>query len=416
MNIKKITYVVLGVLTILVLASAAVWFFFFRQTATVSTDGTAPSSLFGGSPNAANTTPARTDTNGTQTINTTTSAVAQTIFKISDGPVVGATLLQTLRPTTTIARYIRQDDGHVFDVPLGVAGAVPRVVSNITIPGGQRALWLEGGSAALMQYVDDASVIKTVYLGFPTATSTVSRLAPTRIQFLPDNIIDIAASPDGKNVAYLIKTAGGSDGYIARSDGANSKKTFSLPLSQMLVSWPSQGTILAATKPAAGITGIAFSIDVKSGASSQLVTASGLTASANRVFSYIVYQIASGSDKPLSYSYDTKTGLNNKLAFNPIPEKCTWSAKVAATMYCAAPLQDTPANYVDLWHQGTGSLSDTIYKFDLSTNVGNIFAIPGSIDGGVKSDILEMALSPDEHYLSYTTKGSRTLWGVRLSN
>ncbi len=28
----------------------------------------------------------------------------------------------------------------------------------------------------------------------------------------------------------------------------------------------------------------------------------------------------------------------------------------------------------------------------------------------------EMALSPDEHYLSFTTKGSRELWGVRLSN
>ncbi len=406
-------YIGIGAVLIFLFIFAGIWFFFFRSTTTVSTNGTTSGS-FGSVPDTANTAPASTDTSGTQTINTTTTASAQKIFEITAGPIVGATLIQTLRPTTTIARYIRQDDGHVFDVPLGIAGAVPRVVSNITIPGGQRAIWLEGGNAALVQYVDDTNVVKTVYLGFPTATTT-SALQSTRIQFLPDNIIDIAGSPDGKSVVYLIKTAGGSDGYIARDDGANSKKTFSLPLSQLLISWPSPNTMLAQTKSAVGVTGMVFSIDVKSGATTQLVAAAGLTAIADPTFSHVIYQTADGVNQPSSYSNTIKNSLNTRLSFNPFPEQCIWSTKNTSVMYCANP-QTPTTNYLDLWHQGAIDGAEGIFSYNLSTNNTSAIAIPGSADGGTSADILEMALSPDEHYLSYTTKGDRALWGVLLSN
>ena len=413
MNTNRFTIWIASIsVLVLFVAAFVAWFFFFHSTANVST-GT-PSTGFGTGVDTNNTTPASTDTNGTQAINTTTTA-AQKIFKIIDGPIVGATLLQTLRPTTTIARYIRQDDGHVFDLPIGIAGAVPRVVSNITIPGGQRAIWLEEGNAALMQYVDDSNIVKTVYLGFPVATTSTAQQT-TRIQFLPDNIIDIAASPDGKSLVYLIKIAGGSDGYVARSDGANSKKLFSLPLSQLLITWPSQSTMLVQTKSAAGVQGMAFSINAATGAATQLVTAAGLTASANKAFSFIVYQTSNGTTKPLSYAYNVKSGLNNGLSFSPVPEKCIWSNATTTTLYCASPLQITPTNYVDLWHQGVSTFADTINIFNLNTNTSKIFAVPGSEDGGVKSDILEMTLSPDERYLSFMTKGDRSLWGVLLSN
>ncbi len=416
MNFNRITYWVAGIsAVVLFIAAFFIWFFFLRPTATVSTDGGATSGLFGGTPNPTNTTPAVTDSNGTQTINTTPTSATQKIFKITDGPIVGATLMQTSRPTTTIARYIRQDDGHVFDVPLGVAGAIPRVVSNVTIPGGQRAIWLEGGNAALLQYVDTSNVVKTVYLGFPAATTTTAIL-PTRIQFLPDNIIDIAASPDGKSVVYLIKTANGSDGYIARDDGINSRKTFSLPLSQMLISWPAQGTILAQTKSASGVTGMAFSIDVTSRNVSQLVAAPGLTATADSSFSHVIYQTLDGANSSASYSHDTKNSFNTLLSFAPFPEQCIWSRVNPSAMYCANPTQSVPTNYLDLWHQGAADSAEGIFSYNVTNaNSPRAVAIPGSADGGVQSDILEMSLSPDEHYLSFTTKGVRALWGVLLA-
>jgi len=78
-------------------------------------------------------------------------------------------------------------------------------------------------------------------------------------------------------------------------------------------------------------------------------------------------------------------------------------------------MQSIPSNYLDLWHQGAADSAEGIFTYNISANNFSAVAIPGSADGGTASDILEMALSPDEHYLSYTTKGDRSLWGVTLS-
>lgn len=322
-------------------------------------------------------------------------------------------LIQTQNPTTTLARYIDQTDGHVYDLPLDVPGAIPRVVSNVTIPGGARAVWLQQGNAAVMQYLD-GNTVKTVYLGFPPASTTAGTL-PTTIKFLPDNIVDIAASPDGNSVAYLLSTANGADGYIAKYDGTGAKKLFSLPLSQLLISWPAQSTLLVQTKSAAGVPGIAFSVSAKSGAVVPLVYADGLTATANPLLTEVIYQMQDGATTPTSYSHNVKSGLNYKLSFNPFPEKCIWSGVELNTMYCAAPLQNEPANYLDLWHQGAASAADTIYLFNTASDVASILVIPGTENGATAADISQMSLSPDEHYLEYVTKGDRSVWGVRLT-
>ena len=75
------------------------------------------------------------------------------VFKIANGPVAGASFIQTLRPTTTIARYVMSDNGHVSDFVIDSAGAVPRTVSNMTVPGIARVLWVESNGAAILQYV-----------------------------------------------------------------------------------------------------------------------------------------------------------------------------------------------------------------------------------------------------------------------
>jgi len=238
---------------------------------------------------------------------------------------------------------------------------------------------------------------------------------PTRIQFLPDNVLDVAASPDGKSVVYLIKTAGGSDGYVARDDGANSKKIFSLPLTQLLISWPAQGIILAETKSAAGVTGMAFSIDAKSGAATQLVSASGLTAIADPALANILYQTTDGTTAS-TYLYNIKNASNYTSSLVAYPEKCIWNPLQTTSVYCAVPGGMAPADYLDLWHQGIASGKDAVFLINFASQTNTLIAAPGTQrDGGVASDILEMALSPDEHYLSFTTKGSRALWGVTLA-
>ena len=339
---------------------------------------------------------------------------SQKIFKIADGPITGATFVQTTNPTTTLARYIAANDGHVFDLPLEVPGALARVVSGTTVPGLATALWAGQGSGAVVQYLE-GSVVKTLFMGFPTASSTLaSGQTPPRIHFLPGGITSVAVSPDGVSVAYLLKEGAGSSGYITNIATFNDKKLFSLPLTELILSWPTQNVLVAESKSATGVPGIAFSVSAKTGGTSLLVSALGLSATANSTFSKIVYQKADGSALPQSFVHDVASGRDATLPFNPSPERCVWSPLSQTSVVCAAPLASTPANYLDLWHQGLAHSADGIFSFDVQAGITSLLALPGSGQGGERADVAQVALSPDGKYLLYITRGDRSLWGVRL--
>jgi hypothetical protein len=417
LNWKLLAEIIGGILFIILLS----WFFFFRSPGLTPAE-TAPQQTFGqgDATTGVSATNNEEDTNVPSSIQSPVSK--QTVFKISDGPVAGAAFMQATRPTTTIARFVMQQNGHVLDLAIDSPGAVAHAASNTTIPGAAQVVWemqnaasRQLASGAVLQYIDKGT-IKSVALIFPIASTTASTTmpAPVRIQFLPDNLRSVAASPDGLSLAYLVATASGSDGYVARYDGTSPKKVFSLPLSQVSISWPSAQVILAVSKPAMDVPGMAFSISASSGAVSPLLYASGLTATADRGFNQVVYQSVT-SQAHLTYAHNTKTNLDRPLSFDPIPEKCIWSALQESVMFCAVPLSYTAPSYLDLWHQGAASAADSIVAYNLVTGQTNILATPGSaVDGGVASDIMQMALSADEKYLLFVSKGNRSLWGVRL--
>jgi hypothetical protein len=396
---NKIILYILGGLLILVIG-----FLLLRSTQTQTSQ---PSSGFFGFGGNVSTT----QTNGAgQNIPQTGSQSLQKVFKIADGPIAGAAYIQMFSPTTTLARYVLATNGHVLDLAVDVPGAAARPVSNTTIPGVVSAIWGKNGSSTVLQYVDTGT-LKTVYIGF-ASTSANGATGPARIQFLPNNIISLALSPDTKSIVYLLKTTAGVDGYIANTDGTNSKKLFSLPLSQVLISWPAQGNLLAQTKGAVGVPGVAFSVNAKTGAVIPLLYTSGLTASANSVFSKIIYQTSTDAVTATTYAHDIVTGKDTPLVSNPLPEKCIWSIASLSAVFCALSLDNTPIHYLDMWHQGLAQTADSIVEINTNNGVGTVITLPG--DGGVKAPIERLGVSPDGNYLLFITRGDRSLWGVRL--
>jgi hypothetical protein len=350
----------------------------------------------------------------------TAASGQQTIFQIASGAVAGATLIDLVGPvaTTTVARYVKQENGHVFEVSLDVPGALPRTLSNTTIPGVNQALWVgERGSGVILQYLS-AGIIKSVYLGFAPATTTATTTPssrPNKIQFLPDNLRGLAVSPNGARIAYLLQTSGGVAGYTAASDGSGSTQLFSLPLAQVTLTWPSANALLIVTKSARGVPGMAFSINTSSGLVTALMRAEGLTATANSAFSHLMYQIIpSAAATPASYARSIQTGREYQLRFAPYPDKCVWGVVATTTLYCASPIQEAPVNYLDLWHMGAGSMPDSIFVYDLEVGDEMLLALPGSVDGGGSSDIVELELSTFERYLGFIDRSSRTFWGIKL--
>ncbi len=417
MNTKLPTWIAVGGAIIGVAAVAsAVWFIFLKPVPQLTTSQNQNGGLSTGANTQTTGVSSNTNAENTnQVSNIGQTASSQKVFKIADGPVSGATFTQTFNPTTTLARYSLQENGHVMDQPIDVPGSLARAVSNTTIPGTASVVWGKGGSVAYMQYQDDA-ITKTVSLVFPiAATSSRSVSRPVNIQFLPDNVRAVAVSPSGLQVAYLLSTASGSDGYVANTDGSSAKKIFSLGFKELLLSWPSEGRLLLATKSASGVPGMVLSVDAKTGGITPLIYSSGITAMANPTLNYVLYQADTGQSSPSSYARDTKRGADIPLSFNPIPEKCVGSIANTNVVYCAVPPVYFDTTYLDLWHLGAKSLSDIIVSFTLNRQPNtDILATPGS-DGGVQSDILEMAVSPDDKYLLFIKKGDRSLWGVRLT-
>lgn len=389
-------------------AGIIVWIVYSTPDPAATTNTGAP---FAESQNRTTTTMAQPDATNTGEPVLSTEVSAQKIVKIANGPIAGATLIQVTRPaTSTIARFVTQTNGHTFDLVLDSPGTVSKTVSNTTVPGIVKVTWSEKGRGALMQYFE-TNTVKTVHflLQPPASTTTI----PARVRFLPEGITSLAVSPDGANIAYLVKTTGGSDGYTAQADGNGTKKMFSLPLSQVSISWPSSGTLLAQSASAAGVPGVVFSVDAKTGVNAPLIYASGLTAIADRSFGHVIYQTA--DTERSTYVRDTKTGLAKPLSFDPLPEQCVFSNATSTLMYCATPLTYVPANYTDLRHVGAIGTPLNIVSFNIATGKSSIVASPGSADGGEQADIAEMSLSPDDKYLIYIRKGDRSLWAVRLT-
>src|SRR3989338_4783225 len=143
------TYLLIGIgaLGLIVIAS---WFIFFSGSSTPPT--TAPNTTSGETRTTTVGTQAGTQTNVPSASGPTGSGTSGgIIFKIDNGPVAAATFMQTTRPTTTIARYVMQENAHVFDLAVDTPGAVARSVSNTTVPGITQAQWAAGGTTALLQ-------------------------------------------------------------------------------------------------------------------------------------------------------------------------------------------------------------------------------------------------------------------------
>ena len=415
MNKNLLQLIGLGVGVVLI-GLLLLWFLFLRnvQHGTITTSTT---SIFGTS-RPINTTPE--PNTGLPTIPSTTpttpSDTAKRVFKIANGPVSSATFVETTNPTTTMVRYVAADSGHVFDQPIDQVGAVAHSVSGTTVPGIIKALWGAKGTVLVVQYLDNAT-IKTVYLGLPVATSSPRGgvTIPTEVRFLPNNITSYALSPDGKNITYLLTTPSGVDGYIAQSNGINSKKLFSFPLTQVTVAWPSADSLLLQTKSALAVPGISYSVGVKTGTLAQLVYTTSLSLLASRDFTKLLYQTTGTNGTRLSYIHNLTTGGNIALSYQPLPEKCVWSGVVISFVYCAVPLAYAPANYLNLWHQGLGISKDSVFQYNSATGDSQILVTPDT-DGGEATDAANLAESVRGDYLLYTNRTNESLWGVRLSN
>jgi len=235
---------------------------------------------------------------------------------------------------------------------------------------------------------------------------------------LPENIVDIVASPKKDMIFYVVRDAyGSSRGIIAEFDNANQRKVFDLPFSEWILSWPLPEMVFMTTKASQDVLGATYSFGIKTGVFEKVLgTLSGLTSLPDATGKYVVYSQKGNRSGEIATKITNFSDKTNEVAVTPtFPEKCVWSRKETGVLYCAIPDGiSSKGLYPDDWYKGTAVFSDRITLIDSIIEGEEVIFDPTSESFLGESDLIKLSLNEDENVLFFINKKDLTLWGVFL--
>lgn len=426
---KKIFRTLIIILVIVAVGFAAYWFFDKQERGEgINLENLTEYLPFGrGSEEVPfNNEPGSTNTPGsnTGTNNNSSEAVRPPqLWQISTEAQSGAVMFEAEgQSNNTQVRYIDKATGNVYQSSL--AFIEKNRVTNTTIPKIAEALWLGDGNSVVLRYTDTSEMIKNFYaeLVAPPATTTidteeVGELQELRGSFVTGNITGVAIEPGktgNERALYLSEGTNGVVGFVSNPDGTRATTIFNSPLRDWLVSWPKRDTVTVTTKASGGIPGYLYFINSTSGNMRRILgNINGLTTLTNPDASRVLFSESGATSLTLGVQNVTGTTTRLMLTQTTLPEKCVWSKRDTAIVYCATPKSIPNAKYPDTWYQGTVSFNDVIWKINTTNQQSEIISDPRDM-AGVDVDAIELSLSENENYLIFTNKKDYKLWGLRI--
>jgi hypothetical protein len=423
MDNKKFLILISTVAAIIAIAFGIIFYFSLRggnQAATAPqgrelTDfGANP--VAGGTPEAGQPQPATPETPAAGGTNQTPSS---NFRKISNLPIAGFTAFEKEAPgnsggspaTTgtvkisrmvTALRYASALDGNIYET--FADNIAENKISSTQIFGVHDAVFGNNGHNVVLRYLkEDGKTIESFLENIPSDASI-----PATGSFLPENILSLSASPDGKNIFYIFQSGDGVVGINSSIDGGRKIQIFDSPFTEWLASWSNARLISMATKPSFSSDGFLYSLDPSSGPLDKILGGiAGLTAQVSPSGKFVLY-----ADSSLAMKlYDISNKTSKDLGVKTEPEKCVWSQD-NINVYCAVPQSLPAGNYPDSWYQGLVSFNDSIWKINTETDSFSLLLNPSS--AGENMDGINLELSQKENHLFLINKKDSTLWGLGL--
>jgi hypothetical protein len=407
---KKI-FIILVIIIVLLLLGMGVWWFFSGSAVAPGTSGSQtfnPFGIFGDTPSTFTPDNTATTTDG-QTGDDDTVNQKKFVTPISEKAVAGSTFVTVVSGTSTemFLRYVERETGHIFDYSL-TTGQKNRI-SNTTIPRIREAVWGNNGSTVALRYLGEGDTIET-FLG--TIASSTNPMNESRLTgtYLPKDISVLSIHKTLPETFYLMKTDVGSIGYVVNR--GITENVFSHPFSQWQVAWNGKSSVLMTTAPSAQSNGNGFLLNIDTGAFTRIASSIvALTALPNNDGSLILLGSLAQSLPQLSL-YNVQTQERTTVNISTLPEKCTWTN--TTVIYCGIPVTTVRGSIPDDWYQGAISFSDEIWKTDTATENSEFVLDPSTyVPSGV--DAIDLNVSSDEMYLSFTNKKDGSLWLVDLA-
>lgn len=304
-----------------------------------------------------------------------------------------------------VVRFVEHGTGYVYDVSVRADNETKR--TGTVIARAAQAYFGNNGNTIVFRYLkEDNSTIET-YLGQIIPSALVDGFANITGVFLPENITDLAVSPDTKSFVYLLPTSDGVAGISIRSDGSGKKELFSSPFDEWLLDLKNGGLKIT-TKASNGILGYMYSVSPTGILQKVIGDIAGLTTNASPDGRQILYDTSSTGQ--ISLYVRQVNGNSVRLGVATLPEKCVWS-KDSINLYCAVPIGlNSSESYPDDWYQGIAHFQDAIWK--INTSSGSISQINNLESNQI--DAVDLVLDTNESFLVFKNKNDDTLWSLDL--
>jgi hypothetical protein len=324
---------------------------------------------------------------------------------------------QTEKPTAPptelvpFVRYVNKATGNVYQT---FADRIDerKLTSNV-IPRIYEAYFGNKGESVILRYLKtDEKTIETFIGTLPEEVLGGDSLEEGTIEgsFLPENITDLSISPDTLKIFYLFNSGNYSSGITALALGEKKTQVLSSPFTEWLSGWSNNQKIILNTKPASGIPGYLYLIDVnEKNLTKVLGNIKGLTSLISPDGKKVLY----GNDSLFLNIYDLETGSIYPVGARTLPEKCVWNNE-SSYIFCSVPKRIPDNTYPDSWYQGLTSFSDEIWGINPIMGISSLISSLENEQGEQDIDGIKLSVDENENYLFFVNKKDNFLWKLNL--
>jgi hypothetical protein len=332
------------------------------------------------------------------------------LVKVVGSPVAPGAFVQDQSGANVY--FVDRATGNTFKY--NMPGGFLTRMTNTTVPRVNTSWWSSDGKNVVLQTVTETNQIITYTSRLaPEKVSTTTKVASIELQGtqMSKNTAGITLNPATTKIFYYVIENGEAIGYIANIDGSKATRIFNSPITEWIVSWPVESTIVLTTKAASGVPGYSYSLQTKTGTLSQIIgNVPGLTTLPNTTLE----KVALTNDRNQLQILTVATNALQNINLETIVEKCVWSKKEKNILYCAAPTDFQIGSYPDMWYQGLVSFTDMLYKIDTTTGKTERIADPYK-EYKQYIDATNLSLSAQEDHLLFSNKLDYSLWTFNLT-
>ncbi|PJC56208.1 hypothetical protein CO026_01575 [Candidatus Kaiserbacteria bacterium CG_4_9_14_0_2_um_filter_41_32] len=322
--------------------------------------------------------------------------VTAKLRQLTTRPVIGFREFQATTTEPKFITYAEAGTGHIYTINL-TSGEEIRV-SNVTIPTAETAVFSASGRfVAVRSGFTNKNEVLLVDL---------NDLSSIKSEVLPYNIDNFTFSVTDELLFTEITTTGAQGRALNPSTKAI-REIFTVPFQAITMVWSQDGVTPHYVYPKASSRLLGFLYAVSGDSIIRMpISGTGLTAKASA--DYIGFSQLVNLNQQ-SFVYNTKTGVVSSAPIMLTPEKCVFTHRNNATLYCGYEITDYPYTFPDDWYKGTKVFSDRIWSINFNTqSATQIISPPVSV--GRELDITDMSIGLDDKMLYFTNKNDRTLW------